>query len=251
MDDPSDNNYDSFADVYDAWHDRWPANSKAHCVDALAKLADGQAALELAVGTGRVALPLSMQGLRVSGVDNSIKMIEKLRAKPGAERLSIVCGNYANVPLAGPFGLIYVLLSFGYLLTQAEQLRCFVNVSRKLTENGTFVIQTAMPGRTLFKRSSHIDTFDIPSAAGVDLDSVMLVCSKTDMVRQAITQKVIVLGASGPKIYTHRLRYVWPSELDLMAQIAGLQLHARWDNWRQEPFTSKSPTNISVYKRAR
>lgn len=242
--------YDSYATFYDSWHDRWPENSKAHCVETLERIAGGTDVLELAIGTGRIALPLSAKGVSVSGVDNSIGMLDRLREKPGAERLSVVCGDFADVPLQGPFGLIYVVMSFGYLLSADEQLRCFENVGSKLTRDGAFVIQTAVPGPSIFNGAGSLDdVFDVPSADGGETDSVMLLCSKTDVARQLIDQRVIVLGEAVPRIYTHRRRYVWPSELDLMARVAGLKLHARWGGWNQEPFNSKSRTQISVYKR--
>lgn len=249
MNDAAQTGYDAYAALYDSWHDRWPENSKAHCVDALARMAGGTDVLELGVGTGRIALPLSAKGVNVYGVDNSAGMLDKLREKPGAERLSVVRGDFADVPLEGPFGLIYVVMSFGYLLTADDQLRCFENVSQKLTRDGAFVIQTAVPGRSIFNGAGSLDdVFDVPSADDAETDSVMLLCSKTDLVRQVIDQRVIVLGEAVPRIYMHRRRYVWPSELDLMARVAGLKLHARWGGWNQEPFNSKSPTQISVYK---
>ncbi|KKB61668.1 methyltransferase [Robbsia andropogonis] len=242
--------YDSYAAFYDSWHDRWPENSKADCVETLSRIAGGADVLELAIGTGRIALPLSAKGLNVYGVDNSTGMLDKLREKPGAERLSVVCGDFADVPLDGPFALIYVVMSFGYLLSAEEQLRCFENVSKKLTGDGAFVVQTAVPGPSIFNGAGSLDdVFDVPSADDSENDSVMLMCSKTDLVRQVIDQRVIVLGEAVPRIYTHRRRYVWPSELDLMARVAGMRLHTRWGGWNQEPFNAKSRTQISVYKR--
>ena len=251
MENPARTEYSRVAEFYDTWHDRWPDSSKANCVEMLAEIADGKTVLELAVGTGRIALPLAMKGLRVFGIDNSAPMLEKLRTKPGADRLSVVLGDLAEVPLDGPFGLIYVVFSFGYLLTQEEQLRCIVNVGKKLTENGAFVIQTMTPGETIFDGSGGInDMLDVPSTDGQEADSIMLLGAKTDLVRQMIHQRVIVLNEAGSKIYPHTLRYVWPAELDLMARIAGLKLHARWGSWRRDAFTSKCRTQISVYKLA-
>ncbi len=245
------NGYDSYAEFYDTWHDRWPENSKMHCVEKLAEIAAGEAALELGIGTGRLGLPLAQKGVPVYGIDNSEPMLNKLRAKPGSENLSVVCGDFSGIPIEGVFGLIYTVLSFGYLLTQQEQVRCFVNARQKIKPGGAFVIQTAVPRPNIFNGSNQVDDiFDIPSEDGAELDAVMLLCSKTDTVRQLIDQRVIVLGEAAPKIYTHQRRYVWPSELDLMAQIAGFTLDARWGGWRQEPFTSKSPTQISVYRPA-
>ncbi|GLU35611.1 class I SAM-dependent methyltransferase [Trinickia caryophylli] len=248
----SQTNYDAFAAFYDTWHDRWPENAKANCVETLSRLANGTDVLELAIGTGRIALPLSMRGLKVSGVDNSVRMLDKLREKPGAEQLSLVCGNFADIPVQGQFGLIYIVVSFGYLLNQKEQLRCLENVRAKLAPGGAFVIQTVVPGPEIFNGTGTLDDlFDVPSTAGGETDAVMLLCSKTDLVRQVIDQRVIVLGDDAPKIYTHQRRYVWPSELDMMARAAGLELESRWGSWTQEPFTQKSRSQISVYRRHR
>jgi hypothetical protein len=178
-------------------------------------------------------------------------MLERLHAKAGAERLTTVLGNFADVPLDGPFSLIYVVFSFGYLLTQEEQLRCFMNVSQKLAEGGSFVIQTALPGAGIFSESSRLDeVFDFPAADATASESVMLIYSKADRARQLIDQRFVVLGDSGQKIYRDKRRYVWPSELDLMARMAGLKLHARWGGWGEEPFTANSTTQVSIYRRS-
>jgi len=239
--------FDSFAEFYDSWHDRWPENAKAHCVDILAELSNNQKILELGVGTGRIALPLSQRGLSVSGVDNSINMLNKLRSKAGGENIFSVCGDFADTPIDGPFGLVYTVFSFGYLLTQEEQLRCFMNVREKLIRGGLFVIQTVIPKSSIFNNAGSIeDFFDVSSTD--DSETVMLVGSKTNLEQQTISQRVVVISGTETKVYSHNLRYVWPSELDLMARIAGLKLEARWGNWRKEKFTSQSSTQISVYK---
>jgi SAM-dependent methyltransferase len=240
-----------FAEFYDAWQDRRPQKYKTRCVETLVRLADGGPALELAIGTGRIALPLAAAGVRVSGVDNSAKMLERLHAKAGAEHLTSVLGNFADVPLDGPFSLIYVVLSFGYLLTQEEQLRCFMNASRKLSEGGSFVIQTALPGVGIFSDSSRLDeVFDIPATDATGSEPIMLIYSKADRSQQLIDQRFVVLGEAGQKIYRDKRRYVWPAELDLMARIAGLKLHARWGGWDEEPFTANSATQVSIYRRS-
>lgn len=247
----SEAGYDLFAEFYDTWHDSRPQNSKARCVEMLARLADGGHALELAIGTGRIALPLAAAGVRVSGVDSSAKMLERLHAKAGAERVTSVLGNFADVPLDGPFSLIYVVFSFGYLLTQEEQLRCFMNVSRKLTEGGSFVIQTAVPGVGIFSDSNRLDeVFDFPEADVAASEAVMLIYSKADRPRQLIEQRFVVIGESGQRIYRDKRRYVWPAELDLMARMAGLELQARRGGWGDEPFTAGSATQVSIYRRS-
>ena len=177
-------------------------------------------------------------------------MLEKLRSKRGADRLSIICGNFADVPVTGTFDLIYVVFSFSYLLTQAEQLRCFCNVSQRLTERGAFVIQNPVPGDSIFRESGNLEgVADVPSAVGTTSNSIMLFTSQTDLVQQLVKHRIVVIGNEGAKVYSHQSRYVWPAELDLMAQIAGLRLEERWDNWKQDRFTSQSKAPISIYRR--
>jgi hypothetical protein len=139
------------------------------------------------------------------------------------------------MPFTGPFGLIYAVASFGYLLTQAEQLRCIINAARCLAPDGKLVIQTAVPGAELFdSRGKVSQVIDVPETQGTGA-AVMLVCSQTDPVQQRLDQRVVVLGEDGTRIFTERRRYVWPSELDLMARIAGLRLQVRWGTGDANP----------------
>jgi SAM-dependent methyltransferase len=243
--------YDRMAAFYDSVHDRWPAQALQQCVQTLAELADGRAVLELGIGTGRIGLALSQRGIPVAGIDNAPAMLEALRAKPGSEALQLVCADFADMPLPGPFGVIYAVASFGYLLTQTEQVRCVVNAARCLAPDGLLVIQTAVPGAEAFDSGGKVSqVLDVPDAEGEGA-AVMLVCSQPDPARQRIDQRVVILSEGGTRIFTERRRYVWPSELDLMAQIAGLRLQARWGSWTREAYAAKSRTQISVYCRAK
>ncbi|MCC4618744.1 hypothetical protein LL965_01115 [Xanthomonas cassavae CFBP 4642] len=151
------------------------------------------------------------------------------------------------MPLSGPFGLIYAVNAFGYLLTQSEQLRCVVNAAQCLAPDGMLVIQTAVPGAEVFDGSRKISqVLDMPETQSEGA-AVMLVCSQPDPVKQRIDQRVVVLSEDGTRIFSERRRYVWPSELDLMAQIASLRLHARWGGWGREPYDARSRIQISVY----
>ncbi|MFC6839610.1 class I SAM-dependent DNA methyltransferase [Xanthomonas theicola] len=239
--------YNRFAAFYDDWHDQWPADATQQCVQTLAELAAGRASLELGIGTGRIALPLSQHGVPVAGIDNAPAMLDKLRAKPGSERLQLVCADFVEMPLPGPFGLIYAVFSLGYLLTQAEQLRCIVNAGRCLAVDGSLVIQTAVPGAEAFDTDGKVSrVLDVP---GEDSEgaAVMLLCSQADPVLQRIDQRVVVAGEAGTRIFAERRRYVWPSELDLMAHIAGLRLSARWSSWTRQPYSARSRTQVSIY----
>ncbi|UXA58521.1 class I SAM-dependent methyltransferase [Xanthomonas prunicola] len=235
------------AAFYDSVHDRWPTQALQRCVQTLADLADGRASLELGIGSGRIALPLAHRGVPVTGIDNERAMLDALRAKPGSDQVQLICADFTDMPLSGPFGLIYAVNSFGCLLTQAEQLRCIVNAASCLAPNGMLVIQTAVPGAEVFDGSGKISqVLDMPQTQS-EGGAVMLVCSQPDPVKQRIDQRVVVLSEDGTRIFSEHRRYVWPSELDLMAQIAGLRLHARWGGWDREPYDARSRIQISVY----
>lgn len=244
---PVTHEYDRLAAIYDRFYDRWPAAATQQCVGVLAELAGGRAALELGIGSGRLGLPLSQCDVAVTGIDNSPAMLETLRAKPGSGRLQLICADIADMPVSAPFGLIYAVGAFGYLLTQAEQLRCVVNAARCLAPDGRLLIQTAVPGAEAFDAGGKVSqVLDVPDTDG-DGAAVMLVCSQPDPLQQRIDQRVVVLGESGTRIFRERRRYVWPAELDLMAQIAGLRLQSRWGSWAREPYHARSRIQISVY----
>ncbi|KOR43467.1 methyltransferase [Xanthomonas oryzae] len=244
---PGNAQYDRMAASYDSFHDRWTTQVLQRCVQTLADLAGGRASLELGIGSGRIALPLAQCGVPVTGIDNARAMLDALRAKPGSDQLQLICADFADMPLSGPFGLIYAVNAFGYLLTQAEQLRCVVNAAQCLAPNGMLVIQTAVPGAEAFDGSGKISqVLDMPETQSEGA-AVMLVYSQPDPVNQRIDQRVVVLSEDGTRIFSERRRYVWPSELDLMAQIAGLRLHARWGGWGREPYDARSRIQISVY----
>ncbi|MCJ8507083.1 class I SAM-dependent methyltransferase [Rhizobium lemnae] len=249
MDAHAVNNYESYAEFYDSWQDSWPESVMTPCVNMLADIAAGRPALELAVGTGRIALPLSQRGIEVSGVDLSESMLARLRRKPGAEKLSITQGDMADVPFEGPFGLIYCVASFEYLLKQEDQLRFFVNVEKRLATGGSLIIQTIIPNDAIFSNDFRLNRMsDLPSG-DFEMASVMLMGVKGDPVNQFLDQRIMVLGEK-PKVFHHKIRFVWPNELDLLARCAGLALHARWGNWQRDTFVSTSRLVISEYRRA-
>lgn len=243
------NNYESYAEFYDSWQDSWPESVMTPCVNMLADIANGRPTLELAVGTGRIALPLSQRGIEVSGVDLSEAMLARLRRKPGADKLSIKLGNMADVPFEGPFGLIYCVASFEYLLTQDDQLRFFANVEKRLATGGSIIIQTIIPNEAIFSNDFRLNRMsDLPSGED-EMASVMLMGVKGDPVAQILDQRIMVLGEK-PQVFRHKIRFVWPNELDLLARSARLSLHARWSNWQRESFGSTSRLVISEYRRA-
>lgn len=214
-------------------------------VGCLAELARGGPALELAIGTGRVALPLAARGIRVDGIDLSPAMVAELRAKPGGEHLSVTMGDFADVPVEGSYPLIFIVFNTLFnLLTQEEQVRCFENVAAHLTEDGLFVVEAFVPSSLVRLRDDqYVD------AERIGVDRVTFDVGRHDPVTQRLDESHVVLSPEGVRLFPIVTRYAWPSELDLMARIAGLRLHDRWGGWEREACTSTSRNHVSVYGR--
>src|ERR671919_366470 len=210
----------------------------------LEKLADGGPALELAVGTGRIALPLAARGIRVDGVDISPAMVAKLRTKPGGDQISVTIGDFADVPVHGTYRLIYVVFNTLFnLLTQEDQVRCFENVAAHLTDDGSFVIEAGSPAFLYgLRNDQHVD------AESIEVDTVRLDVLRHDPAKQMLDESHVSISSTGVHLNPIVQRYAWPAELDLMARIAGLGLKARWDGWHREPYTGKRNV-VSVYER--
>jgi SAM-dependent methyltransferase len=232
---------DCWAAVYD---DQFAQMDPGPAVAFLAGLAGDGPVLELAIGTGRVALPLAARGIPVEGVDASAAMVERLRAKPGGESIPVTIGDMAEVPVSGRFRLVYLVFNtlFG-LLSQARQAECFGNVARVLDPGGMFVIECFVPDLTRFDRDQRVQ------ALSVTEDSAVIEASRHDKVRQRVTTQVITLDGQGIRLRPVAIRYSWPAELDLMADRAGLRLTARYADWDRRPFTSASDGHVSVYQR--
>jgi SAM-dependent methyltransferase len=214
-------------------------------VALLAELARGGPALELAIGTGRIALPLARRGIRVDGIDLSTAMVARLRAKPGGDRLSITMGDFAEVSVEGTYRLIYIVFNTLFnLLTQDEQVRCFENVARHLTDDGHFVVEAFVPAYlNRFRDDQYVD------AEQVDVHQVTFDVGKHDPIAQRLDESHVVLSANGVQLFPIVTRYAWPSELDLMARIAGLRLVDRFGGWEREALTPLSRNHVSVYGR--
>ena len=234
----------SFAEDVAATYDEALRGDEAETVACLEQLSNGGPVLELAIGTGRIGLPLSARGLRVDGVEQSAAMVARLRAKPASERISVTLGDMADVPVSGSYRLIYLVFNTLYnLLTQDDQVRCFENAARHLTDDGVFLIEAAVPGSLYRLDDSYVD------AETVELNAVTLDVGRYDRVTQLLDECHVTLTREGIRIAPIVTRFVWPSEMDLMARIAGLRLHARWAGWRREPFDARSPRHVSVYGR--
>ncbi len=231
---------DTVADVYDDQHqDR---EDLAPVVALLAELAAGGKALELGIGTGRVALPLAERGIDVHGIDASKAMVAKLRAKPGGAAIPVEVGDFADVGVAESYALVFVVFNTLYnLMTQDDQVRCFRNVAEHLDRGGVFLIELFVPDLGRFDRGQRTD------AISVEVDRVDLSVERHDPVAQRLTSQHVVLSEAGTRLYPVQVRYAWPSELDLMARLAGLRLRHRWSDWRRAAFTGTSVSHISVY----
>lgn len=226
------------AGVYDEWYtDFDPA-----AIDTLAELAAGGKALELGIGTGRIALPLLSRGVSVSGLDASAAMVARLHAKPGGEQIPVTMGNFSAVDVPGKFSLIYVVFNTIFsLLTQEEQIECFSNVARHLTAKGVFVVEAFVPDITRFTAGQTVRVIRIEEHA------VQMDVSQHEPDKQLITNQHLMLREQGTQFYPVKLRYIWPSEMDLMARLSGLVRKARWSDWKKHDFTEDSGKHISVY----
>jgi predicted RNA methylase len=214
-------------------------------VEFLAQLADHGPALELAIGTGRIALPLAARGIRVDGIDISPAMVDQLQTKPGGDKITVVIGDFANVPVPGTYRLIFVVWNTLFnLLTQEDQVKCFMNVANHLAEDGAFVIEALVPAFLYRLRNDQY-----VEAEAVEVNGVRLDVLRHDAAKQMIEENHVSLSPAGIHLNPVVQRYAWPSELDLMARIAGLRLRNRWGGWSQEPFDSSSNMHVSVYGR--
>jgi SAM-dependent methyltransferase len=235
----------SFGEEVAERYDDEPRGDEADAVAFLAGLAGEGRALELAIGTGRIALPLSAAGVLVDGIDVSEPMVARLRAKPGGDALDVTIGDFAAVPVDGSYRLIYVVFNTLFnLLTQDDQVRCFENVAAHLEPGGAFVVEAFVPSYLhRLRDNQYVD------AEAVAVDSATFDVGRHDPVTQVLDETHVTLSADGVRLAPIVTRYAWPAELDLMARIAGLRLAARHGGWRGEPFTSESRLHVSIYAR--
>jgi SAM-dependent methyltransferase len=245
MDDYGSATYgDRIAAIYDSEVET-PADTD-ETVAFLAELAGPGPVLELGIGTGRIALPLLERGLEVHGIDASERMVERLRAKPGGDRATVTIGDFAEVAVDGTFPLVFVVFNtFFALLDQDAQVRCFQRVAAHLAAGGAFAVEAFVPDPARFSSGQHLSTREV-TAGTVRLDASVL-----DRARQRVHTQHVFLDEQGIRLYPVQLRYAWPSELDLMARLAGLQLAERWSGWHREPFTSTSQRHVSIYRHPR
>jgi SAM-dependent methyltransferase len=213
-------------------------------VDFLAGLAGGGSALEFAIGTGRIGIPLTQRGVAVDGIELSPDMVARIRDKPDGDKVEVRVGDMATASAPRKkYPLVYLVFNTIYnLLTQDAQVRCFENAARHLTTNGVFVVEAAVPSAWL-----RGEQFVIVEHLGID--EVVLDVNRYNSITQILDENHVSLTKEGPRFGPISCRLIWPGEMDLMARIAGMRLVDRWGGWKQEPFTAASNRHVSVYAR--
>jgi SAM-dependent methyltransferase len=211
-------------------------------VDFLAPLAGDGRALEFAIGTGRIGLPLSRRGVPVAGIELSADMAAELQKKPGGDAIDVTIGDMTSTRVEGVFGLVYLVYNtIGNLLTQDEQVECFINAAAHLGPGGCFVIEVLVPRLRSLPPGETAQVFDFsPTRIGFD---------EIDVARQLGVSHHIWFREDGPQRFSTPWRLVWPAELDLMARIAGMRLRERWADWVRSPFTGESVQHVSVWEK--
>lgn len=211
-------------------------------VDFLADLAgEGGRALELGIGTGRIAIPLSRRGVYVRGIDLSQAMVDRLRSRAGSQQIDVTMGDFVTADAGGRFKVVYLVYStIEDLTTQDEQAACFYNVARHLEAGGCFILEGAIPPLRYLPPGQTIRASTVEPTA--------LIFEEYDIAAQICQSHHYRIGCARLKSLSARYRYVWPSELDLMARLAGMTLRERWGGWQREPFTSESTAHVSVWE---
>lgn len=212
-------------------------------VDVLAELAGDGVAVEFAVGTGRVALPLAATGVPVRGIDLSEAMLAELRRKPGADRVAVTVGDMTDTSVGSDASLVYLVFNtIGNLRTRHQQVACFRNAAAHLRPGGRFLVETGVPQLHRLAAGESTVVVDVADDhVGVD--------EYVDRVGQILVSHHWFVDGDRVRTVSGAFRYVWPSELDLMAESAGMTLESRWADWHRRPFTGTSPAHVSVWRR--
>jgi SAM-dependent methyltransferase len=211
-------------------------------VDFLVELAGTGRALELGIGTGRIALPLAQRGVQVHGIELSQAMAARLRAKPGGEDIGVTIGDFATTTVDASFAVAYLVFNtISNLTTQAAQVACFRNVGAHLEPGGCFVIEVGIPELQRLPPGETVRAFHVGETRwGID---------EYDVANQGLISHHFELVDGSLERNSVPFRYTWPAELDLMAQLAGMRLRERWSGWQREPFTSDSRKHVSVWEK--
>ena len=246
MDDYDASTYgDAIADTYDEWYERGipSGGDLAQQVAFLHDLAEGGSALELGIGTGRVAVPLRRAGIDVHGIDASERMVARLRAKAGGAEIPVTIADFRTFELETTFSLVYVVFNtFFGLLTQDDQVACFRSVARHLGDGGCFAMEAFVPDLARFDRGQRVAVTDL------EVDRVRIEATVHDPIAQRSDSQAIVLRAGGIELFPVKIRYAYVGELDLMARLAGMRLRERWGGWDRSPLTAAGTAHISVWE---
>jgi SAM-dependent methyltransferase len=233
------------ADIYDEWLAAIDPTDAVRCLADLIQEGPAGPVLELAIGTGRVAIPLAKLGINVLGIDASEAMVARMRAKPGGDRIPVTIGDMASTMpgIDDQFAMVFVVFStFFVLMTQEDQVRCFTNVAQRLLPGGRFVLECPMPNVARYQRNQNLDVRQ------VDIDHVWLAAVRHDPVEQRVDGHHVLITNNGIRLAPVSMRYAWPTELDLMARMAGLERRHRWTGWHREPFRAEG-NYVTVYEK--
>jgi SAM-dependent methyltransferase len=236
----------TYADVYDALYE---TRDNLNLVTSVLREYAGNAgmALEFGIGTGRVALPLTTTGVHVFGIDDSPAMLGKLRRKRGADAIKTIRSSFVHGTIdgmLGQFDLVFCVFSTLFLvLNQADQVRTFENAARHLRSGGTFVVEGFVHDRRRFQNDQEVVTTHVAT------DLVELRTARLDAVQQRIDVNHVLMSPQGLQFFPSQLRFIHPSEMDMMARFAGFALHARWEGWDRKPFHASSASQIVIYKK--
>jgi len=229
---------DSIAEIYDELY----ADYDPSAVDLLQELAGQGRILELGIGTGRIAIPLHQRGLRVAGLDASKAMLDRLQAKSDSAGIETRLGNFLDFEWGGRFDLIYIAFNtFFNLSAQEQQINCFRNTARHLTSHGLFLVEAFVPDMARFDNNQTVRLIKLSA------DKVQFEVSRHYPVEQQVHSQIVLLSDGVVNMHPIKLRYVWPSEMDLMARLAGLQLKHRWGSWDKSEYSVESVKHISLY----
>lgn len=236
----SDGHFDAgVAATYDADHD---GADPSPAVEVLKELSNGAPVLEFAIGTGRVALPLSECGVEVHGIELSTAMVAEMRAKPGGQHIPVTIGDMATTQVEGAFGLVFLVFNtINNLTTQEAQVACFQNAARHLCAGGRFVVEVQIPPIQRLPEGERLLAFA--------RDAEHMGTDEIDVTTQAFTSHHVRSAGGKTRTLSVPMRYVWPSELDLMARLAGLERVHRWADWNKAPFTATSRSHVSVWRK--
>ena len=241
---PEDYFGEDVAARYDESHrDMFDPDAVEPAVEMLASLARGGRALEFGIGTGRLALPLLQRDVDVHGIDLSVAMVERLRAKPGGDQIPVTIGDFANTRLEGSFSLVYLVFNtIMNLITQEAQVQCFENAAAHLEPGGCFVVETVLPELQKLAPGERFVPFLISEEQwGID---------EYDVANQGLVSHHLEIADGDVHRKSIPFRYAWPAEFDLMARLAGMRLMERWGDWTREPFTPASTKHVSVWQKS-